>query len=129
MENKNIKNNEDKTFFKIGVLGAFLASLCCLGPLILIALGLGTASSVLSIGYYKPYFLLGAFLFFIVASWFYFKKKQKVACDCNDSLGKTDNKKIVIQIAIALCIMIMLYVFLTFVLVPFLAPLVYRYLY
>jgi mercuric ion transport protein len=111
------------------VAGAFLASLCCLGPLILIALGIGTASSVLSIGYNKPYFLIGALVFFIVASWFYFKKKQKAICDCGDGSGKLDNKKIAVQVVIALCAMVTLYLLLTFVLVPFLAPLVYKYLY
>lgn len=108
---------------------AFLASLCCLGPLILIALGVGTASSVLSIGYNKPYFLLGALVFFIVAAWLYSRKKQKAACDCEDGTGKLDNKKVAVQVAIAFCAMITLYFVLTFVLVPILAPLVYKYLY
>jgi mercuric ion transport protein len=121
--------NDDKTFLKIGVIGAFLASLCCLGPLILIALGIGTASGVLSIGYNKPYFLVGALVFFTVAAWFYFKKKQKAVCDCGDGLGKLDNKKVAVQIVIAFWIMVALYLVLTFVLVPFLAPLVYKYLY
>lgn len=121
--------NDDKTFFKIGIVGAFLASLCCLGPLILIALGVGTASSVLSIGYNKPYFLAGALLFFVIAAWFYFRKKQKAVCDCGDGSGKLDNRKIAVQVVIALCAMITLYLLLTFVLVPYLAPLVYKYLY
>jgi mercuric ion transport protein len=121
--------NDDKTFLKIGVAAAFFASLCCLGPLIFIALGVGTASSVLSIGYNKPYFLVGALVFFTVATWFYFKKKQKAVCDCGDGFGKLDNKKVAAQIVIAFCIMVALYLVLTFVLVPFLAPLVYKYLY
>jgi mercuric ion transport protein len=121
--------NDDKTFLKIGVAAAILASLCCLGPLILIALGVGTASSVLSIGYNKPYFLAGALGFFILASWFYFKKKQKAVCDCGDGSGKLDNKKIAVQVVIALSVMVTLYLLLTFVLVPFFAPLVYKYLY
>lgn len=121
--------NDNKTFFKIGIMGAFLASLCCLGPLILIALGVGTASGVLSIGYNKPYFLVGALLFFVIAAWFYFRKKQKAVCDCGDGSGKLDNKKIAVQVMIALCAMITLYLLLTFVLVPVLAPLVYKYLY
>lgn len=121
--------NDDKTFLKIGVLAAFLASLCCLGPLILIALGVGTASSVLSIGYNKPYFLLGALVFFIVAAWFYFRKKQKIACDCVDGSQELDNKKVAIQVVIALCVMVILYLILTFIVVPYLAPLIYKYLY
>jgi mercuric ion transport protein len=126
---KNYMRNDDKTFLKIGVAGAFVASLCCLGPLILIALGIGTASGVLAVGYSKPYFLVGALVFFIVASWFYFKKKQKAVCDCGDGSGKLDNKKVAVQVVIALSVMVALYLLLTFVLVPFLAPLVYKYLY
>lgn len=122
-------NNDDKTFLKIGIIGAFLASLCCLGPLLFIALGVGTASSVLSIGYNKPYFLAGALAFFVVAAWFYFRKKQKAVCDCGNGSEKLDNKKIALQVIIALCAMIALYLLLTFVLVPILAPLVYKYLY
>lgn len=121
--------NDDKTFLKIGIIGAFLASLCCLGPLILIALGVGTAGSVLSIGYNKPYFLAGALIFFVIATWFYFRKKQKAVCDCGDGSDKLDNKKIAVQVVIAFCAMIALYLLLTFVLVPILAPLVYKYLY
>lgn len=121
--------NDDKTFLKIGIIGAFLASLCCLGPLILITLGMGTAGSVLSIGYNKPYFLAGALVFFIVAAWLYFRKKQKAVCDCGNGSGKLDNKKIAMQVGIALCAMIALYLLLAFVLVPILAPLVYKYLY
>lgn len=121
--------NDDKTFFKIGVVAAFLASLCCIGPLILIALGVGTASSVLSIGYNKPYFLIGALLFFVVAAILYVRKKNKAVCDCGDGTQKLDRQKIAIQIVIALCAMVTLYLLLTFVLVPYLAPLVYQYLY
>lgn len=121
--------NDDKTFLKIGIIGAFLASLCCLGPLVLIALGVGTAGSVLSIGYNKPYFLAGALVFFTVAGWFYFRKKQKAICDCENGSGKLDNKKIAVQVIIALCAMIALHLLLTFVLVPILAPLIYKYLY
>lgn len=121
--------NDDRTIFKIGVAGAFLASLCCLGPLIFIALGVGTASSVLPIGYNKPYFLIGALLFFVVSAILYIRKKNKVVCDCGDGTQKLDMKGVTLQIIIGLCAMITLYLLLTFVLVPYLAPLVYKYLY
>lgn len=121
--------NDNKTFIKIGVAAAFLASLCCIGPLILIALGVGTASSVLSIGYNKPYFIIGALLFFVVAAILYIRKKNKAVCDCGDGTQKLDKQKIAIQIMIALCAMVTLYLLLTFVLVPYLAPLVYKYFY
>lgn len=125
-----MNQDKDKTFLKVGILAGVLASLCCVGPLILIALGLGTASSVLSIGYRKPYFLAGAFLFFIVAIIFYVRKKNKAVCeDCGDGTPNGKKKSLVIQIVLAFCAMVLLYLFLTFVLVPYLAPLIYKYLY
>ncbi|MBI3231527.1 MAG: hypothetical protein HYZ51_00370 [Candidatus Doudnabacteria bacterium] len=122
-------DNNDKTFLKVGLLAGFIAALCCIGPLILIALGLGTASSVLSIGYRKPYFIAGALIFFVVAVVFYIRKRNKAVCDCVDGSVKTNTKSLVIQILIAFIVMALLYLFLTFVLVPYLAPLVYKYLY
>lgn len=125
-----MKSDNDKTFLKVGILAGVLASLCCIGPLILIALGLGTASSVLSIGYRKPYFLAGAFLFFIAAVVFYWRKRNKAVCeDCGDGTPSGAKKSLIVQIVLAFCAMVLLYLFLTFVLVPYLAPLVYKYLY
>lgn len=122
--------NDDKTFLKIGVLAAFFASLCCITPLIIIALGLGTASGVLSIGYGKPYFLAGAFLFFIIAVTFYVRKRNRAVCDdCRDGTSGGNKKSLIIQIVLAFCVMAFLYLLLTFVLVPYLAPVIYKYLY
>lgn len=126
-----MNQDKDKTFLKVGILAGVLASLCCIGPLILIALGLGTASSVLSIGYGKPYFLAGALLFFVVAVVFYLRKRNKVAVcdDCGDGTPSGRKNSLIIQIVLAFCAMVLLYLFLTFVFVPYLAPLVYKYLY
>ena len=40
------------------MLSALIASLCCIGPLVLVLFGIGGASTALAIGYRKPYFLL-----------------------------------------------------------------------
>lgn len=125
-----MNQDKDKTFLKVGLIAGTLASLCCIGPLILIALGLGTASSVLSIGYRKPYFLAGALLFFVAAVIFYAIKRNKAVCeDCDDGTPSGRKKSLIIQIVLAFCAMAALYLFLTFVLVPYLAPLIYKYLY
>lgn len=121
---------DDKTFLRVGLVAGIFASLCCIGPLVLIALGLGTASSVLSIGYGKPYFLAGALLFFIAAVAFYLRKRNQAVCDDRNNETVSSNKKaLIIQIVLAFFAMVLLYLFLTFVLVPYLAPLVYKYLY
>ncbi len=86
MENNNTKNN--KTFLKIGLLSAFIASLCCLGPLIFIALGIGTAGSFLWFGYNKPYFLLGALVFLLLLFGFIFAKSKRLAVTVKKTLIK-----------------------------------------
>ena len=57
-----------------GVVGALIASLCCLGPLVIILLGLGSASTAMSLGYRKPYFLLLGVIFFLVGFYYYQRK-------------------------------------------------------
>jgi len=71
-------------------------------------------------------FLLLRLFFFIVASWLYFRKKQKAVCDCGDSSEKLDNKKVAVEVVIAFLVMVALHLFLTYVLVPFLALFVYK---
>lgn len=46
-----------------GLGGGIIASLCCLGPLVAVALGLGSASFLLGLTAYRPYFLAASVLF------------------------------------------------------------------
>lgn len=115
------RNEEEETTnsaLRWGVLSAFLASLCCVGPLALILLGVGGASTALSIGYRRPYFLvIGAV---VLAVGFY--QLYKRSCQ---KQHLTRQQQLVIFggsfIAAAL-----LYYFLTFVVTPLVAPLVYQ---
>lgn len=60
---------KDNTFTLGSVVAAFLASLCCLGPLLLGGLGLGTVL-VATFAPLRPYFL--ALSAFLLAMGFYF---------------------------------------------------------
>ncbi len=52
-------------FSQIGaVISAFLASLCCIGPLIVGLFGIGSAGAFAAVDAYRPY-LLGAALLFL----------------------------------------------------------------
>lgn len=117
-----MKENEQKSTsdsaLKWGVLSAVLASLCCVGPLALILLGVGGASSALAIGYRKPYFLVLG-LVILTAGFYYLYKKS---CRTKHLTGR---QQLVIFggsfLAAAL-----LYYFLTFVITPLIAPWVYQ---
>lgn len=113
-----MKNN--KKPIKIGLLGGFIAALCCIGPLILILLGVGTASTVLSIGKQSPYFLLIGLLFLGFAIWFYYFKRKKEICDeCQSS--KLSCKKIISIIILSCAIFILTYIVLIYIIIPWLA--------
>jgi mercuric ion transport protein len=62
-----------------GILAAVLGSICCIGPLLLIAVGLGAGAAV--IGRYHWLFVIGAI---VVLSWAwikYFREKGRCACE------------------------------------------------
>ena len=68
--------------------GAFIASLCCFSPIVLVLLGLSTASFAGSLGYklflgYWWAFIGSGFLFMISAFYFYIRKKHNV-CSLKD---------------------------------------------
>lgn len=63
---------------KAGVVSALLASACCLGPLLLIAVGLGSGAAFL--GRYHWFFLIGGLA---VLTWSWAKYlREKTVCDC-----------------------------------------------
>lgn len=68
----------------LGVLAlgsAFLASLCCTGPIILAALGLGGAGLAASFGLFRPVLLLLTLFFLIPAFYFAYHTKKVVCAD------------------------------------------------
>lgn len=103
---------------KWGVGSALLASLCCIGPLALILLGVGGASSALAIGYRKPYFLAFGLIVLGVGTYKLYKKSCR---------GKRLNKNQQLVIfGSSFLIAALLYYLLTFVVTPLVAPWVYQ---
>src|SRR6266487_4604910 len=62
-----------------GILAAVLGSICCVGPLLLIAVGLGTGAAV--IGRYHWFFVIGAFAVLACAWVQQFREKAHCACE------------------------------------------------
>ena len=63
---------------RAGILAALLASICCAGPLLLVAVGLG--SGAVFVGRYHWFFLIGGLA---VLTWAWAKYlREKTICDC-----------------------------------------------
>jgi copper chaperone CopZ len=62
---------------KFGILGAFAATLCCVGPLVPILLGLGGATALFGLDRYKPWFIGLGLLILALASWFAVRKQNR----------------------------------------------------
>jgi len=79
----------------IGVIaGSFLASLCCIGPLALAALGLGGAGIATGLEKFRPYFMGFTFLALGFAFYINYRKKE-VECEngsCKVESGSKTNK-------------------------------------
>src|SRR5205809_5514656 len=61
-----------------GILSAILASTCCIGPLLLVAIGVGSGAAL--VGRYHWFFLIGGIA---VLTWAWAKYlREKTVCDC-----------------------------------------------
>ncbi len=65
-----------------GVVGAVLASSCCIGPLLLLSLGVSGAwiGNLTALAPYQPVFLVATFGFLAAGFWRVYRK-PKVACE------------------------------------------------
>lgn len=120
---KEIKKSEVKKGIKTGFWSGILASLCCVGPLVIVLFGLGSVSFALSLSQYRPYFLGLGFLFMIGAIFLHLNKKNKT-CDinCFSVEGLKREKKFIISVVISMAI---IYVFALYILVPAISPFIY----
>src|SRR5438552_16253751 len=62
-----------------GILAAVLGSICCVGPLLLIAVGLGTGAAV--IGRYHWFFVIGAIAILAWAWIKHFREETRCVCE------------------------------------------------
>jgi copper chaperone CopZ len=69
-----------------GILSVLLASICCVGPLLLIAVGLGAGAAVIS--RYHWLFIAAAIVFLTLAWIKYFREKTRCACEHETMQGR-----------------------------------------
>lgn len=71
----------------VGISAAILASLCCIGPLLAVILGISSAVALVSLGKYHLYFLAAAAMMMMIGTVVYIWRKQK-CCASADSKQK-----------------------------------------
>lgn len=81
---------------KLGILSALTASICCVGPLVLILLGLGGLGLGAVIGKFHWYFILGAALLLAFAWANFFKEKKSCETQACTMEGKKMTRNILI---------------------------------
>lgn len=110
---------------KIGFWPALIASLCCLGPLFLVILGISTISTAIGIGYYKPYFLALGILFFVASLVYYLKQNKALICKgCNSA--QEEKHRLTSIVFLAIIVLGTVYGLIVYFIVPQLAPIIYQ---
>ncbi|MFQ5834710.1 MAG: cation transporter [bacterium] len=122
-EEKNHRKSEIKKGVTAGFWSGILASLCCIGPLVIILFGSGTVSFALSISQYKPYFLGLAFLFMVSAIVLHLRKKNKTCgIHCFSLEGLKREKPFILSVILS---MVIIYVLSLYVVMPTISPIIY----
>jgi copper chaperone CopZ len=107
-------DKESKRGIIIGIISALIASLCCVGPIIILLLGLSTVSFALSLSKYKLYFLLAGITFATLAIAIYLRQRSK-ACSCSYKESIKREKKFLIT---TLATVVSIYFLVTYIISP-----------
>ncbi len=89
-----------------GIVSAFVASLCCVGPLVFAIAGMGVFGAATLFGELRPYFLTAAIIF--LAGGFYFTyRPKKIVCEDGTCKTITSNRssKILLWLTAALVVL------------------------
>ena len=85
---------KDKYLTTGSVITALLSSLCCIGPLILISIGIGSTAFFLQFNELRLY-LIGASIIFLVPAFYLVYKKREIKCEdgtCKNEIVSKWNK-------------------------------------
>ncbi len=110
-----------KEIFKISSIPVVIASLCCLSPVILILLGVGTVSFASSLadtlyGTYKWYFRGAGLIALILALIFYFRRTKGI---CTIDEMKRRRNEILNIVALTVITCVLGYIFFLYVVVHY----------
>lgn len=92
-----------------GTLAAIGASVCCVGPLVLLMLGVGGAwiGNLTALEPYRPIFSALTLLFFTIAFWnLYFTKRVCTVDECADDLALRRQRRIFWLVAVPVALLL-----------------------
>jgi len=78
---KNDETRKENTPLIGAVIAGFLASACCIGPLIVVLLGLGSASAFIALEPYRPLFSAITLALLVWSAWKHWQGKQQCAAN------------------------------------------------
>ncbi len=88
METIKVSPQGEKKLLGLGLIGAlitgFLASACCIGPLLLVFLGIGSTGALVALGPYRPFFMVVTMLFLGGGFYVAYLKPKAVCCGTGD---------------------------------------------
>jgi len=118
MTDDNNNRHGIKRSFLFGASGALIASLCCITPMFIFLFGLGSLSFALSLTKYKPFFLAAGALFVLLA--ILYNNKHKTC-----SIDQAEIRKKKLFIIITIVVMILFYLLIQYLILPYLGKIVY----
>jgi mercuric ion transport protein len=87
-----------KRLIGFGLIGAvvsgFLASACCIGPLLLVFLGIGSAGALTALEPYRPFMMALTLLFLSVAFYLVYRKPKAADCEADEACCKNGSRKV-----------------------------------
>ncbi|MDT8444439.1 MAG: mercuric transporter MerT family protein [Desulfuromonadales bacterium] len=75
------------------MITGFLASACCIGPLLLVFLGLGSAGALTTLEPYRPYMMVLTFLFLGLAFYLTYRKPKAAGCEAEGACCTNGRKR------------------------------------
>lgn len=117
----NNKSSLNKEVARQGIIPGLIATLCCLGPLVLITLGLISASSALALTTYARYFIPAGLIVLAISLWYVIKKRRAIICyDCQSK--NEERKKLIRFIVFSFAVSAATYLLVFYLILPRLAP-------
>jgi len=88
------------------LISGAIASVCCVGPLLIVALGISGASWIPAVRHFRPYFIIIT-LGFLAWSWYVFLKK-KACCEAGSPAAKRLKRSKISLYVITLLVLVLL---------------------
>lgn len=112
-----------KEIVRQGFVPGLIATLCCLGPLLLIMLGLVSASSALALTAYAPYFIPVGLIVLTISLVYALRKRRAMICHgCEDT--KQERIRIIGFVIVSFIFAALTYVAIYYLLLPAVAPMI-----